>query len=406
MSYIETLKDWERDVADPAIYENIDRLFPQYGFRRVNPGLDKDHWASPLKLNLSQPKTKTAEKTVIYRTEMRFREQGEWANSMSVKDKIMYDQGLTSIIDAYRYAASILGLDMPYSNPGEAEEYISRSQKRKNILQELQNYFVWNIENNSSAKASAVREYLENEREFSKEDVKEIGFGFVPEWGKVIRYMTKKICTIEELDDACPVRNQEGYTGVGKYNVLSIPYICAGELKGFLFRRIGNESDGPKYMANHDLDRKSVFFNIPETEPLYEILVVEGELDALKATASGIPNVVAIGGSEVTGTRRAQIEDAIKRGVRRIYLCLDLDELKDGRTPNYEARHLHVMKTIHTIKDVDISFEGIFVVNLPYSTDPDKFLRLHGAEGFKVLLAGAMPYWKYIEDYQSRFVKM
>ena len=75
-SYFDILKDWESRVADPAVYEHIDVLFPEFSFRRVQRGSDRDHWASRYKMDLTLPRVRNAEKTVIYRSDMRFREQG------------------------------------------------------------------------------------------------------------------------------------------------------------------------------------------------------------------------------------------------------------------------------------------------------------------------------------------
>ena len=133
-----------------------------------------------------------------------------------------------------------------------------------------------------------------------------------------------------------------------------------------------------------------------------EIVVVEGEMDALKATAEGIPNVVAIGGSEISGERRRQVEDVLRRGVTRITLCLDLDPLKeDPGQGNLASRHDHLKRTAHTIQDVDSSFEEIYVALFPEPSDPDEFIRGRGAGAFRTLLSEAVPYWKYSYDYHS-----
>ena len=124
-------------------------------------------------------------------------------------------------------------------------------------------------------------------------------------------------------------------------------------------------------------------------------------MDALTATAAGIENVVAIGGSEIAGERRRQVEDALhRRGVRRITLCLDLDTTSTGE-PNFEARHDHIMKSVHTIKDVDISFDDIYVALFSEPFDPDQFIRERGMHDFRNLVEGAMPYWQYLFDYKK-----
>ena len=394
-AYLDILREWEGRVADPAIYEHLDVLFPEFSFRRMQPGGPRDHWASRFKADLSLPKRRNAEKTVVYRFEMRFREQGEWSEGVSVMDRIMQDNGFTSVYAAYVWVDSMLGLGMPRPDSAEVGEAVSRAERRSSLLDLLQDYFRWNFVNNKSAKAASVRSYVCNERGFSMGEAAVFSLGFVPEWSRVVRYVIDKGFSMEELDDACGVRNADGYTAVGKTHCLAIPYVCAGELKGFLFRRT-TPGDGPKYLASADLDRKSVFFNMPAVPPENGIVVVEGEFDALKATAAGVSGAVAIGGSAIAGDRRRQVEDALGRGVKRVTLCLDLDPDKDTGGPNFGALREHVLRSIHTIKDVDLSFEEIYVAVFPEVSDPDEFIRVRGGESFKALLANAVPYWKYL----------
>ena len=402
-AYIDILKEWEENVADPAVYEHIDVLFPEFSFRRMQSGGEKDHWASRLKLDLSLPKRRNAEKTVIYRKEMRFREQGDWSGGSSVMDRIIKDQGLYSIFEAYKYVASKLGLDMPKPDSKEVAEKLSRAQRKTAILDTLQDYFCWNLHNNSSQKAASARQYLSKQRGFSPEQVSELGFGFVPDWSKVIRYITiDKKFRLEELEEVCKVRNEDGGTTVGKKHVLSIPYRCGGVLKGFIFRIIDKGGDGPKYFANIGLDRASTFFNIEPGRNLKEIVVVEGEIDALKATAEGLPGVVAIGGAEISGERVKQVADAIERGVRKITLCLDLDAGKDDPAmPKTEERFKKTMRSVHTIKDYKLDFEEIYVARFPSPSDPDEYIRNNGIRAFKKLIDDAVPYWKYLFEYMS-----
>ena len=398
--YIGILQEWEDRVADPAVYEHLDTLFPKYAFRRMHAGEPKDHWASRYKVDLTLPRYKNAEKTVVYRSDMRFREQGDWDNSIGVMDKYIVDRGLTSIFEAYRDISERLGLAMPQSGDKEVTEAIGKMARQVTLMDTLIDYFCWNLENNKSTKASATRTYLKKARGFTSEQISRFCFGFVPDWNKVVRYITvDKHFPLDDLNEVCGVMNSENYTAVGKTHVLAIPYECAGIVKGFLFRRIDDNREGPKYLANADLDRKSVFFNITADPDPKDIVVVEGEMDALTATAAGIENVVAIGGSEIAGERRRQIEDALhRRGVRRITLCLDLDATPAGDA-NVQARHAHLMKSIHTIKDVDPSFDEIYVASFESPSDPDQFIRERGVEPFRRLLEAAVPYWQYDYNY-------
>lgn len=399
--YNEILREWEARVADPAIFEHIDILFPAFAFSRVNAGRVNDRWVSRYKKDLTLPRYRNAEKTCV-RRELRFREQGDWNNFVSVFDRYMSDRGLTSLFEVYKDISRELGLAMPMPGDKEVVEAYERKARRIALMDTLVDYFCWNLENNKSQKASATRTYLKKSRGLTLEAASRLCLGFVPGWEKVTRYITiDRHFKKEDLDAVCGVVNDENYTAVGKSHVLAVPYECGGVVKGFLFRRIDDSRPGPKYLANANLDRGSVFFNIKADRDPKDIIVVEGEMDALKATAEGIDNVVAIGGSEIAGERRRQVEDALRRGVKKITLCLDLDPRKDSEEPNFEGRHAHLMKCVHTIKDVDPSFEEIYIASFDTPSDPDEFIRKNGVEAFRKMIVDAVPYWEYLYAYKK-----
>ena len=400
-AYLDILKDWERRIADPVIFERLDVLFPAYSFRRLGQGSDRDRWVSRYKLDLSLPRVRNAEKTVVYRSDMHFREQGNWQAGVRVMDMIIRDQGCPSVYEAYRYVSDRFTLDMPLPDSRKVKEAVSRSLRRTSLLESLTDYFSAHLWEDRSRKAASVRQYLKNHRGFPAGQASALRLGFVPDWSRVVRHVTSDLgFRIEELDEVCGVRNADGKTSVGRSHTLSIPYVCAGEVKGFLFRRVDDSREGPKYIATKELDRKSVFFNIPADGTPREIIIVEGEMDALKATAEGVPGVVAIGGSDISGDRRLQVEDAFRRGVTKITLCLDLDSSKDDPSlPNHPSLHDHLMRSIHTIKDVAPSFEEIYIALFPCPSDPDEFIRSRGGEAFIELISAAVPYWKYAYDY-------
>jgi len=396
--YLETLKEWERREANPVIFEHIDDLFPSYGFQRVRT--DRDRWISPLKIDLSQPKTPNREKTVIEASDFKFREQGDWDNWISVIDKLMEDYSIGSVFDAYRFIAHKYCLNMPTFSGKGSVNYTERARKTV-VLEALEDYFVWNLKNNTGASCKMVREYLAK-RGFSDDSIDRFRFGFVPAWDKVEAFITspRMRITKAELDEACRVRSDEGTTSIGKKHILAIPYRCGGEIKGFLFRSI---EDGiqPKYKANTGLDRKSSFFNMPEGNANKEIIIVEGEMDALTATSAGIPNVVAIGGADLSGERRSQIFDALNRNTSKITLCLDLDADKEGK-PNGLKRVNAIRRSLHAIFDVSPDFKDVYVACFPEITDPDQYIRTHGAEAFKSILKKACPWWEYLNRNLSR----
>ena len=397
-AYIQLLRDWEQRIGRPAIYANLDRLFPQYAFRRLSQNGPRDHWASRYKLDGSLPRRRNAEKTVVYQSDMTFREQGEWSSGIGVIDKLMQDNGLGTVFEAFAYVDNMFDLDMPRPDSRQVVSYQRAIDRRKVLLEGLRDYFSPALRDMSDHNAGKVRSYLRR-RGFTPDRVEAFGFGFVPSWSEVMhRFTVRMDYTLEEFEAACGVRNYEGKTNVGRIYTLAIPYVSHGEIRGFLFRRVG-EGSGPKYMATRDLDRKSSFFNMPAGQVDGTLTVVEGEFDALAATTAGYPAVVAIGGSEIAGERRRQVEDAMKRGVGKIILCLDLDADEETGAADFASRHAHLMHSIHTIKDVDPDFEEIYVAVFDAPTDPDEYIREKGSVAFGVLLRSAVPYWQYLYEY-------
>lgn len=401
-AYLDILKDWERTRALPAVYESLDVLFPEFGFRRVQAGGPKDRWVSRLKADLSEPKHPNPEKTVVGRSDMRFREQGEWSEGEKVMERIMRERGFSSIYEAFSYVAQVLCLDMPRPDSGEVKRAVQTQTRREKLLSYLEDYFCWCLCNARHEKAVRVREYLEKKRGFPRESWEALGFGFVPDWGSVAKRVTSDGgFTLEELDEACGVGRESGRALVGSMNVLSIPFRSAGVLRGFLFRSVSPDARGPKYIATSGLDRKAALFNLPGGGGNEVIGIVEGELDALQATARGIPGICAIGGSDLAGDRKSLARDALGRGVKKIILCLDLDPKKgEEDAPDHAARHRHVMRSVQAVKEIDFSFDEIYVALLPYACDPDEFMRGEGTEAFLDILRDALPYWEY--DYLFR----
>ena len=84
------------------------------------------------------------------------------------------------------------------------------------------------------------------------------------------------------------------------------------------------------------------------------------------------------------------------------YPCFNLDSLKDeSEIANYAARNDHIKRTIHTIKDVDPSFEVVYIATFSYPCDSDEFIHDQGPEAFLEFLKDAVPCWKYAYDYYS-----
>lgn len=398
--YIDILNDWEKNVVNKYLYENINIFFPTYAFVRVNAGCPNDHWASPLKMNLSAPKVPTKEKTVVYPSELCFREQGDWYNKVRVIDKIVSDYSLNSVYEGYKMVADRLGLAMP---PTDGSGSVKESRKRdEKLLSLLEDYFIWNLWNNKSKHCFEALAYLRSQRLYSLSEIKSMKLGFVPSWSSVGSFVTNPRYgySLEELERVCGVKNEDGWTNVGSEYVLSIPYRSAGYLKGFLFRSV-NPLTRPKYRASKALDRKSCFFNLEDTQELDRIIIVEGELDALSCTAAGIKGMVSIGGSELSGERNRMLYDVFNRNVKSIVLCLDLDPDSDGKA-NVSKSFAKNRKSILEVLSIKPDFRDLYIAEFSECTDPDSFVRQKGVGEFVKLIENAKPWWIYLAENMER----
>ena len=119
-----------------------------------------------------------------------------------------------------------------------------------------------------------------------------------------------------------------------------------------------------------------------------KVVIVEGELDSLSATARGVENVVATGGSSIAPE---QVRDAIKRGAKSFTLCFDREPNKEEETAK------RITSAIEVILGEGVN--RIYIVNLPDlggdKTDPDSIIRESGVDSFKQAIREALPYYEY-----------
>lgn len=114
---------------------------------------------------------------------------------------------------------------------------------------------------------------------------------------------------------------------------LSIPYITEAGVVGFKFRRI--DGGDPKYMI--PTGQKHHLYNVNAIlHAVSQVLVVEGEIDAISATISGHP-AVAVAGVNAWKPHFARCFD----GIGTVIIATDNDAKEDGSNPGQDlARRL------------------------------------------------------------------
>ena len=367
----------------PTLFQSIDTALPEFNFKGYSGG-----WRSSLKIDLSNPKERREDKTVVTKKAPGYiLEQG--GEVLSIVDYII-KRDKVDFIQAVKKLADVVGLEIPKGDFNQ-ESYQSYKDQAT-ILEDCNSYFIYCLE--TSTGADKVKVYLSS-RGYSLEDVKAMEIGYIPNQESLNKYLLKKGYSQSLIDEVVKLKTD---TRIGSTHSLTIPYRSGGSIKGFKFRTIGE--DTPKYLNSSGLDKNGGFFNLLGIKGDKDIVIVEGELDSLHATIKGVNNIVATGGSSIN---KDQVKDAIKRGAKSFTICLDTEPGKEETTA----------KNINSAIEVILG-EGVnrvYIVTLPDlgggKTDPDRLIIESGVDSFKTAIAQALPYSIYkLNETLNKYVKI
>lgn len=364
------------------LFEHIDTALPEHDFKRYSGG-----WRSKTYLD-GRAHSSRADKTVVSsRAPSRILENDESGDNLSLVDYVMRRDGV-EFIQAVRTLAERVGLDVPRGDYDQ--EAYQRYRDQAGLLEDCNSYFIFCLR--ESTGADEVRAYLTS-RGYSPGDVEAMELGYIPDQGKLITYLLGKGYSQSLIDE-----NLRLHKGIGTSHRLTIPYRSGGSIKGFKFRTVSGAE--PKYLNSTGLDRSGGFFNLSALKGDKDVVIVEGELDSLSATARGIENVVAIGGSSVLPD---QVKDAIRRGAKSFTLCLDTEPGKEEET----AKRVNSAIAVILAEGVN----RVYIVTLPDlgggKTDPDRLIKELGVEAFRGALKEAPAYYQYqLQQVLTRYGKI
>lgn len=369
------LRQFVDEELYPAIWSNLSTLFPEMGFK-----FSLGKWRSPRNLDGSTPTTPRRDKVVV--TQRLFHvalENGGGDTRGRARDLItlyMEHNTISDRIEAIKQMASVCGLTIPegadtrrYEEARERREQLALSYSRQR-------------EALFSQEGAEVLRYLKEERGYSEELIKEMGLGYISP------------AEAKTLEERCKV----GIAWRVEDYPLSVAYFSRGNVMGFKFRYIKTIEGKPKYMNTRSLGTEGMDNNpfglTPQSLNLGDkkgdVVVVEGELDALHAIALGLPNVIAVAGGKVTEGKARTLK---KYGYRNVIILLDTDI----------AGQKFTAESIQTIDKVGLTSA---VVSLPGAKDTDEYLRSHTIDELKEEISkaqfgGVFLYLKAREKYEQ-----
>ncbi|HYB99617.1 MAG TPA: DNA primase [Candidatus Limnocylindrales bacterium] len=159
-----------------------------------------------------------------------------------------------------------------------------------------------------------------------------------------------------------------------------------GRTVGFGARRLG-EGDGPKYLNSSDspvyhksrvlyglFEAREAARTLPPQERPSELILVEGYLDVIAMSQSGITNVVATCGTALTPDQAR----VMRRHGEEVVALFDGDD----------AGRRAAARSFPVFLEAGLWARGVF---LPQGEDPDTYVRSHGADAMRHLLKAAVP---------------
>ncbi|GAB3225891.1 DnaB-like helicase C-terminal domain-containing protein [Spirosoma arcticum] len=374
------------EVIYPALYNQLDDAFPEFGFRRV-----KDGWQSTTERKIDGDDGKKG-KVYSYERSVGYLKDYRQSGGLTYWDYVKERDGLSQQ-QVLLKLAEIAGVVLENTLTPEELANVESANTRSKMWEIINDYCIDCLSDKDSTIAHSsgakdLQKYLIETRKYNPvyfrlpgsgqdRQVPKMELGYMPSLRELESHLFSQGYPKTEL--ALILSDER----IGKSHTLSIPYRDAnGRMRGMIFRTIHNID--PKYLYSTGLEKQDILFNLRAIRGDRDLVVVEGQLDAYHASAVGIDNVVALGGNSLTDE---QIKTAIKAGAKRLTFLLDNDKAgQDGL-----QRALVRFKNYPEIK----LFIGMFPDGVK---DIDQLIIEKGSEEAKSVVANA----EKLEDYQLR----
>jgi len=368
------LSDFLEDTLIPAMFSELPKIFPEMDFNKKTGG----GWKSHRKLDGSLS-DRTDKTVVTKKVPHRAMEQG--GDNISLIDLYMRINGSQSFIKAVEDIARTLGKQLPpLENSAEYEAYLKKVDAMEKAASAMQRDLLTDA-------GKEVAAYLRNVRGYGEDFIEGAALGYVS------KEMADRLRPLFSYKDSTGAERNNFNREIGAVYQLAIPYRSAGRLRGFVFRCIDESlltKDGKrmgKYVDAFISMKDSKNYHLFGLTGLRltqarDITIVEGELDALRAQFAGLENVVAVSGNNLSSDA---LDEARKKGVRRVTMLLDRDDTEQGRRNTREK----VKRAVTTIKAAGLEAFVATFEDGEEKMDVDAFLRDHTGEELKTIISRA-----------------
>lgn len=376
------MSDFLNDILYPALFERLPETFPEFHFREKAKGGGYRLFESRTGCRPDGHtggevgKTYVSEQRPFYLGDLNpMRGRSIWAY---VKDRERLDNAGT-----FARLCELANVRPEANLSPAALERMERAQRRAEVFEAVNSFYLDQLHTDKTAGADKARRYLsgrgytlpelrQKEQEIKNEYTggERMELGFCPNLQEVEAHLRtqKEKPKSEGGEDA----NEEARFTLEEIKTVLPPFGAAGRVSitlrergriiGFKFRAI--DETEPKYLNLEGYKKEN---HLPGLTRAENVVLVEGELDAMRAHTAGFKEVAAVGGSFISDK---QIEAALRAGARSITLALDNDAAGKAATrAAVEALLRYQEKTEKTF--------AVFVCHYPEGgKDFDELLKL------------------------------
>ena len=268
------------------------------------------------------------------------------------------------------------------------DKIVNKNSKYYELMDLSNKIFVNNLNSNLGLKA---KEYLINERHLSEEAIKEFNIGLALNDNNLNKLLSSKGYSDKDIIEmSLANKTDNGLLDMFR-NRITFP-ICNHEGKIIAYSaRIYQNEDTSKYINSKEsviFKKGYTFYNYDKCrlEPLKikSVILVEGQMDAIRVYTSGFKNVIASMGTAITSNHIS----LLKKLNAKVILMMDNDNAGEKST---------ILNGEELIKNnIEVS-----VVRLTGEKDPDSFILKNGADAFRDALKGEISFF----DFKLRYLK-
>jgi DNA primase len=292
-----------------------------------------------------------------------------------------------SFSDAVEYLAQKFNVALEKT---ENVEYDGVSKKvLKETLEEANRFFQCMLL--YTEEGHRVLQYLYN-RDLDEDFIRRFELGLAPSQGGLLRNTLKSKNIGEDAVREAGLLNNAGRDFF--FSRITFPIRdAAGSVIGFSARKYRDETFGGKYINTGDtrlFKKSSTLFGLNYCRRRIakerHVIIVEGQVDALKLIQAGFDVTVAALG---TAFGEGHVKQLVNLGVSTVYLAMD------GDTAGNDASS----KVGDMFQKVGV---GVRVLRMPPGSDPDTILTEKGVVFFNKMLKESVDYLTFLVEYFSK----